>query len=470
MVFSSTVFLFIFLPVSYLIYLAVPGVKAKNIWLIIISLLFYAFGEPVTVFLMIGSVLANYIFARMIAHVKNYKKLWLVLSVIFNIGILCVFKYAGFFVETINAVLPVDLPVPHIRLPIGISFFTFQILSYVIDVYKDNSVVQKNFLNVLLYISLFPQLIAGPIVKYYDIARQIDNRKLTVDDTAYGIRRFIIGLSKKVLIANTVGAVSDAMFALQTADMSALTCWLGGIAYTLQIYYDFSGYSDMAIGLGHMLGFSFKENFNYPYTADSMQDFWRRWHISLSSWFKEYLYIPLGGNRKGKLRTALNKIAVFFFTGLWHGANMTFVVWGLAHGLFLMLESYKIIPLKKIKFRPVKRIYTLLVVCITFVIFRAENLSKAGIFISKMFTGFSVTTASLAAFTQQFSVFFVVILILAVIFSAPAVQLVEKKLSAGKKGAAAIEYGSYAVSLVMLVMCIVSLASSTFNPFIYLQF
>ncbi len=470
MVFSSTVFLFIFLPVSYLIYLAVPGVKAKNIWLIIISLLFYAFGEPVTVFLMIGSVLANYIFARMIAHVKNHKKLWLVLSVIFNIGILCVFKYAGFFVETINAVLPVDLPVPHIRLPIGISFFTFQILSYVIDVYKDNSVVQKNFLNVLLYISLFPQLIAGPIVKYYDIARQIDNRKLTVDDTAYGIRRFIIGLSKKVLIANTVGAVSDAMFALQTADMSALTCWLGGIAYTLQIYYDFSGYSDMAIGLGHMLGFSFKENFNYPYTADSMQDFWRRWHISLSSWFKEYLYIPLGGNRKGKLRTALNKITVFFFTGLWHGANMTFVVWGLAHGLFLMLESYKIIPLEKIKFRPVKRIYTLLVVCITFVIFRAENLSKAGIFISKMFTGFSVTTASLAAFTQQFSVFFVVILILAVIFSAPAVQLVEKKLSAGKKGAAAIEYGSYAVSLVMLVMCIVSLASSTFNPFIYLQF
>lgn len=470
MVFSSTVFLFIFLPVSYLIYLAVPGIKAKNIWLIIISLLFYAYGEPVTVFLMIGSVLANYIFARMIAHVKSHKKLWLVLSVIFNIGILCVFKYAGFFVETINAALPVELPVPHIRLPIGISFFTFQILSYVIDVYKDNSVVQKKFLNVLLYISLFPQLIAGPIVKYYDIAQQIDNRKLTVEDTAYGIRRFIIGLSKKALIANTVGAVSDAMFALQTADMSALTCWLGGIAYTLQIYYDFSGYSDMAIGLGHMLGFSFKENFNYPYTADSMQDFWRRWHISLSSWFKEYLYIPLGGNRKGKLRTALNKITVFFFTGLWHGANMTFVVWGLAHGLFLMLESYKIIPLEKIKFKPIKRIYTLLVVCVTFVIFRAENLSKAGVFISKMFTGFSVTTASFAAFTQQFSVVFVVTLILAVIFSAPCVKLVEKKLSDSKSAAAVIEYGSYAVSLVMLVLCMVSLASSTFNPFIYLQF
>ncbi len=470
MVFSSTVFLFIFLPVSYLIYLAVPGIKAKNVWLIIISLLFYAFGEPVTVFIMVFSVLINYILARVIAKAINHKKLPLVLAVVFNLGLLGVFKYAGFFTETLNTILPVNIPVPDIRLPIGISFFTFQILSYVIDVYRDNSVVQKNFLNVLLYISLFPQLIAGPIVKYYDVAQQIESRQITAKDTAYGVRRFIIGLSKKVLIANTVGAVSDRMFALEAADMSALTCWLGAIAYTLQIYYDFSGYSDMAIGLGHMLGFTFKENFNYPYTADSVQDFWRRWHISLSSWFKEYLYIPLGGNRKGKFRTALNRIIVFFFTGLWHGANMTFVVWGLLHGLFLMLESYKVIPLEKLKIKPVRHIYTLLEVTVTFVIFRAETLSKAFTFIAKMFTGFSVSAASLTAFGESFSIYFIVILILAVVFSTPISKHVENHLQKSKAGTLTADYGSYAVSFIMFAMCIITLASSTFNPFIYLQF
>ena len=470
MVFSSTVFLFIFLPVSYLMYVLLPGVKAKNIWLIVISLLFYGFGEPVTVFLMVFSVLVNYIIARLIVSSKSHKKLWLILGIIFNLGLLGVFKYAGFFTQTLNTVLHTSIPVPHIRLPIGISFFTFQILSYVIDVYKDNSVVQKNFLNVLLYISLFPQLIAGPIVKYYDIAQQIDNRKLTVSDTAYGVRRFIIGLSKKVLIANTVGSVSDAMFALPHDDMSALTCWLGAISYTLQIYYDFSGYSDMAIGLGHMLGFSFKENFNYPYTADSVQEFWRRWHISLSSWFKEYLYIPLGGNRKGKLRTAINRIIVFFCTGLWHGANFTFVVWGLLHGLFLMLESYKIIPLEKLKFKPIRHIYTMLVVITTFVIFRADTLSQAGLFISKMFTGFNVPTASLSAFTRQLSGFFIFILILAILFSAPAASKLRTSLEETKRGALIADHGSYAVSLVLAFLCIVTLASSTFNPFIYLQF
>ena len=469
MVFSSTVFLFIFLPVSYLIYLILPGNKAKNVWLIIISLLFYAFGEPITVFLMVFSVLVNYILARLIAAKAN-KKLWLVLSVVFDLGILCVFKYAGFFTETINAVLPVDLPVPQIRLPIGISFFPFQILSHVIDVYRDNSVVQKSFLNVLLYISLFPQLIAGPIVKYYDIAQQINGRKLTVSDAAYGVRRFIIGLSKKVLIANTVGAASDAMFALSQQDMSMPTCWLGAIAYTLQIYYDFSGYSDMAIGLGHMLGFSFKENFNYPYTAESMQDFWRRWHISLSSWFKEYLYIPLGGNRKGKFRTAINKIIVFFFTGLWHGANVTFVVWGLLHGLFPMLESYKAILLEKIKFKPLKHLYTMLVVIVTFVVFRAENLSQAGVFIAKMFTGISISAASLTAFSKQLSPLFIAVMILAVLLSSPLVGTIRKKLISAKHGEALVEYGFYAVSFALLLLCVISLASSTFNPFIYLQF
>ena len=473
MVFSSTVFLFIFLPVTYVLYLLMPGIKAKNVWLIVISLLFYAFGEPLTVFLMVFSVLANYIFARLIASNKH-KKPWLAAAVIFDLGILGVFKYAGFFVQTINAVLPVTLPVPQIRLPIGISFFTFQILSYVIDVYRDSSLVQKKFGNVLLYISLFPQLIAGPIVKYYDIAKQIGERRITAEETALGIRRFITGLSKKVLIANTVGAAADAMFALSAENMSAPTCWLGAVAYTLQIYYDFSGYSDMAIGLGHMLGFTFKENFDHPYIAASMQDFWRRWHISLSTWFKEYLYIPLGGNRKGRLRTAVNKIIVFFCTGLWHGANMTFVVWGLLHGLFLMLESYKAIPLEKLSakpLRPLKHIYTLLVVTVTFVIFRAETLTKAWQYIAAMFTGFTPNAASMSAFSQQLSPLFITAALTAVVFSAPVSAFVRGRAATLTKGRrAAASACAYAVSLVMLVLCIINLACATFNPFIYLQF
>ena len=473
MVFSSTVFLFIFLPVTYILYLIVPSIKGKNILLIITSLLFYAFGEPVTVFLMIFSVFVNYLMGIVISKSKGSGKSALVVSLIFDLLILCIFKYAGFFAETINAVLPVNIPVPNIRLPIGISFFTFQIMSYIIDVYKDKKLVQKSFLNVLLYISLFPQLIAGPVVKYYDVAKQIEDRRITVESTAIGIKRFICGLSKKVLIANTVGSVADAMFSLSGDELSILTCWLGGIAYTIQIYFDFSGYSDMAIGLGKMLGFTFKENFNYPYISETMQDFWRRWHISISSWFKEYLYIPLGGNRRGKLRTAVNKIIVFFFTGLWHGANMTFVVWGLVHGMFLMLESYKVIPLDKIKFKPIKHIYTMLVVIVTFVIFRAESLTQAWAFISKMFTGFDISISSKIVFFRQFDGYFVFILILGVLFSCPVVKMLSEKIMSKKDNAAlkrVCEGAGYAVTLAMLFLCVVSLASSTFNPFIYLQF
>lgn len=470
MVFSSTVFLFIFLPIVYILYLIIPKIKYKNILLIVSSLIFYAFGEPLAVFLMIFSVAVNYLAGIYIAKKNSKDKLALILSVIFNLSILCIFKYLGFFTQTINSLFSLNIPVPNIRLPIGISFFTFQILSYVIDVYRDKSLVQKKFGNLLLYISLFPQLIAGPVVKYYDISQQIDNRIISAENTALGIRRFIFGLSKKILIANTVGNTADAMFSLSGDDLSILTCWLGGISYVIQIYFDFSGYSDMAIGLGHMLGFDFKENFNYPYISESMQDFWRRWHISISSWFKEYLYIPLGGNRKGKLRTAVNKIIVFFFTGLWHGANMTFVVWGLIHGIFLMLESYKIIPLEKIKLKPLKHIYTMLVVTVTFVIFRADNLSYAMNFIGKMFTGFNISHQSLAIFAQQLTPIFLSALIAGIIFSMPVSRYAEKRFSVSAKSADTAEYISYAGTLVMLVLCIISLSSSTFNPFIYLQF
>lgn len=459
MVFSSTVFLFIFLPFTYLLYLIMPSVKAKNILLTAASLIFYAFGEPVTVFLMIFSVAVNYYAAVLISKNNRFCKLYFICAVIFNLLILGIFKYAGFFTETINSALHINIPVPDIRLPVGISFFTFQILSYVADVYKDKSLVQKKFLNVLLYISLFPQLIAGPVIKYYDISQQIENRSLTPEKTASGIKRFICGLSKKILIANTVGNTADTMFSLTGNDVGILTCWLGAAAYVIQIYFDFSGYSDMAIGLGKMFGFDFMENFNYPYTAENMRDFWRRWHISISSWFKEYLYIPLGGNRRGKFRTALNRIIVFFFTGLWHGANMTFIVWGLVHGLFLMLESYHIIPVDKIKSKLLKHLYTMLVVTVTFVIFRAENLSQAWLFIKEMFTGFNIDSQSLSIFTQQLSPLFAAVMAAGTVFSTPVIKKIKIP-----------EYVSYAGTLAMLIFCIISLSSSTFNPFIYLQF
>lgn len=312
MVFSSLVFLCIFLPTVFLLYTLVPSLKFRNGLLIVASLIFYAYGEPVYVLLMIFSSLLNYICARLVANENAKRKLVLVLAVVINLGILAVFKYSGFFVESLNSVTGLAIPVPQIDLPIGISFFTFQALSYVIDVYRKTVDAQKNYLYVLLYITFFPQLIAGPIVKYRDISEQIVDREQTAEKIADGMRRFICGLAKKVLIANTMGQTADIIFNAGNDYLSVVTAWLGALAYLFQIYYDFSGYSDMAIGLGKMFGFDFKENFNYPYGAVSVKDFWRKWHISLSTWFKEYLYIPLGGNRKGRMRAVLNRLIVFF--------------------------------------------------------------------------------------------------------------------------------------------------------------
>ena len=359
MVFSSTVFLFAFFPVTFIIYKLLPSIKSQNIFLVIASLVFYAYGEPVYVLLMLCSVLANYLFGRLVTCSKA-RRFWMVTAVLANLGVLAIFKYSAFLVQNINATAHFSLPVPQMHFPVGISFFTFQALSYVIDVYREPDTCQKNFIKLLLYISLFPQLIAGPIVKYHDIAAEIDSRTVTAKETAEGLRRFFCGLAKKVLIADVLGLAVDKIYALPAADLCAASAWFAAVAYALQIYFDFSGYSDMAIGMGQMFGFHFKENFNHPYYADSIQDFWRRWHISLSAWFKEYLYFPLGGNRKGKARTVLNKYIVFFCTGLWHGANWTFVLWGLYHGTFAMLEQLNIIPVKKIRCRPVKQFYACL--------------------------------------------------------------------------------------------------------------
>ncbi len=474
MVFSSLVFLCVFLPVVFVLHTLIPSLKVRNALLIIASLVFYAYGEPIFVILMLLSSAVNYLGALLITHIKKSKPI-LIFNIIFNLGMLVLFKYTPFIISTINSVFSSKLPVPEITLPIGISFFTFQALSYVVDVYKKKVEVQKNYFNVLLYISFFPQLIAGPIVKYKDISAEIVNRSVTIDGVSEGLRRFIFGLGKKVIIANTMALVADNIFSAPQNEINIITAWLGALAYMFQIYYDFSGYSDMAIGLGRMFGFNFKENFLYPYGADSVQDFWRRWHISLSSWFKEYLYIPLGGNRKGKVRTAINRIIVFFFTGLWHGANWTFIIWGLYHGLFLLFEEY--VP--KIKRMPkiIRHIYTLLVVCIGFVIFRADNISQGFFMISRMFAGYGSSSSAMSLAIQQLTPWFVFVFVMAIILCAPLKSVTIKirnnfdgSIKISQRTASAVQIVTYVIAFALLGWCMFRLSGDSYNPFIYFRF
>ena len=474
MVFSSLEFLCIFLPAVFLLYTVIPVHKVRNGLLIAFSLVFYAYGEPVYVLLMILSSLVNYLCALWIGKSEKQKKLPLIIAIVFNLGTLVLFKYTGMFVTAFNSVTHLSVPVPEIVLPIGISFYTFQALSYVIDVYRGEVGVQKNYFKVLLYISFFPQLIAGPIVKYRDIAGQIDNRSQSLEQIAQGLRRFVCGLAKKVLIANTMGQVADIIFAQSTSELGFLSAWLGAAAYLFQIYYDFCGYSDMAIGLGKMFGFTFKENFRYPYGARSVQDFWRRWHISLSTWFKEYLYIPLGGNRKGKARTALNRIIVFFFTGLWHGANWTFVLWGLWHGLFLLLEEY--LPFLKKLPKVLGHIYTMLVVLLGFVVFRADTIGYGFGYIGRMFSFGSPGSYDMSLALRQLTPWFIFIFVIAVIGCAPIRPLSDKirqKLYADGSASTAwriVSVALYCLAFAGLFFCILRLSPSGYNPFIYFRF
>lgn len=469
MVFSSMVFLCVFLPAVFLLYYMVPGIRAKNILLIVFSLMFYAYGEPVYVLLMIASTLMNYIFGRCIeGSGEKGRKAWLTVTVIVNLGVLAVYKYADMFISSVDSIFGLDIPLPGIELPIGISFFTFQAMSYVIDVYRCEVKAQKSYLNVLLYISFFPQLIAGPIVKYHDIQNQIDKRSASIPGIAMGLRRFIMGLAKKVLISNVAAAAADAVFSASAGEINIVSAWIGAVAYMMQIYYDFSGYSDMAIGLGHMFGFTFLENFRYPYVSVNIQEFWRRWHISLSTWFKEYLYIPLGGNRKGRVRTCLNKLIVFFATGLWHGANWTFVVWGLFHGFFLLLEEW--LPVKKLP-RILGHIYTLLIVCTGFVMFRADTLGQGLYVIGQMFTGYHFEHEAVVLGLNQLTPLFVATMMAAVIFMFPVKEVLEsKKNRAGKNARQFWEGAGYVGSMVLLVLSVMALAGGTYNPFIYFRF
>ena len=447
----------------FLLHWILPGIRAKNALLIAASLLFYAYGEPVYVLLMIASSFLNYVFGRLVAGgSEGGKKAVLAVAVVLNIGLLVVFKYAGFLAELANAA-GFSFPVPRIALPIGISFFTFQALSYVIDVYRGNAEAQKSFARVLLYISFFPQLIAGPIVKYHDIQERIDNRQVTAEHAALGMRRFIAGLSKKVLISNVMGLTADTLFAADHAGVNVLTAWIAALSYLMQIYFDFSGYSDMALGMGEMFGFSFRENFHYPYVSDSIREFWRRWHISLSGWFREYLYFPLGGNRKGRARTVFNKFVVFFCTGLWHGANVTFVVWGLYHGFLMMLEECLPAWKKRNLFSAaVRHVYALLAVTVGFVIFRADTMAQGLKFLREMFTGFHFEAGAVSLALQQLTPQYLATFAAAAVCCMPVKERLEKK-----KG---FDAAAWILSIAGLVLCLLSLSGGTYNPFIYFRF
>ena len=467
MVFSSAIFIFIFLPFVMISYQFLHKIRTKNIFLLIVSFIFYAFGQLSYIPLFLFSIFINYAAGRALGTLTNHRRLVVAISVAANLLVLGIFKYADFVVGTINDVTNAGLTMPNVILPVGISFFTFQGMSYVIDAYREPHLSSKSFLKVALYIAMFPQLVAGPIVIFSDVADQIDHRETSPQRSAMGIRRFIVGLSKKLFFANTLGAAVDQIYSLSPDMLDSRLAWMAAIFYATQIYFDFSGYSDMAIGMGHMFGFTFLENFNYPYISSSMKEFWRRWHISLSSWFRSYLYIPLGGNRKGKLRTVINKLIVFFATGLWHGASWNFVIWGLWNGLFMILED--IIPaIAKIpKF--IRLIGVLLITVTGFVVFRAENLTQAGEILSQMFSfDFTAEAGNVIGGMH--------LALLASCAAAVAATPVSAKLrgflsAQGRSGIRRAAVGlSYVGAAVMFVLCIMNLASNSFNPFIYYQF
>jgi alginate O-acetyltransferase complex protein AlgI len=470
--FSSTVFLFLFLPLTLTLYFLAPR-KLKNTVLLLASLFFYAWGEPKFVIFLLLSIVLNYIFALLVE--KNREKhvlvKWVVaVTVIANLSILIVFKYANFIVENLNNLLGTTIELGNIPFPLGISFFTFQGLSYVIDVYRKDAKAQRNLINMAMYKALFPQLIAGPIVRYVTVAHQIDDRKESIPKFAEGTKRFIIGLAKKMILANNCGWVADQVFAMPPGEISVGMAWIGIIAYSLQIYFDFSGYSDMAIGLGKMFGFDFLENFNYPYIARSATDFWRRWHISLSTWFKDYLYIPLGGNRGGTFMTYRNLFIVWMATGIWHGAAWTFIAWGVYYGVLIMLEKAFLLKLLKSIPRVFQHLYALLAVMIGWVFFRAETFTYGFDYLKVMFGA-----SGNPIWDQQASFYFAqygIIILIAIIAATPVFHwFKERFLKQGTVGATSgrdlVVTAGYAV---IFFLTLVSVVSSTFNPFIYFRF
>ena len=466
MLFSSIPFLFYFLPTVLLIYFIAPK-KLKNAVILLSSLFFYAWGEPKYVILMVVSVSIGYILGLLIEKFRGKKasKVFLVFSVLFSIGALGYFKYADFFIGNFNAVTGLSVPLLRIALPIGISFYTFQLLSYTIDVYRGDTPAQKNPITLAAYISLFPQLIAGPIVRYSDVALQLENRTHTFAKISDGIRRFILGLSKKILIANALGELCDIFRA--SDDKSVLFFWLYAVSFTLHIYFDFSGYSDMAIGLGKIMGFEFMENFNYPYISKSVTEFWRRWHISLGTWFRDYVYIPLGGNRVSKPRQFFNILVVWLLTGFWHGAEWNFPVWGLYFAVLLLIEkSFLLEKLKKSKV--ISHIYVMFLVIISFVIFNAEGMSGALGDLSAMF-GFSVLPSG-SAETFYYMKSYLIVIVIAIVGSTPLPKRIVEKIREKETGRKFVNIIEPLVCIVLFVMIVAYLVDGSFNPFLYFRF
>ncbi len=466
MVFSSFAFLWIFLPIV-LIGALVTRKKGSNLFLLIMSLLFYAWGEPKFVVLLLFSITMNYVGGLLIsaARSKSIRNLFLAVIIFSNLLLLAYFKYFNFFADILNNLLHQEIiPLRAIALPIGISFYTFQSISYIADLYRGTIEVQRNWIDLALYISFFPQLVAGPIVKYKDIAASLHSRELHLDETVKGLKRFCFGLAKKVLLANTLGYTVDEILSHPISDLSSLLCWTAALFYTLQIYFDFSGYSDMAIGLAKVLGFHFQENFNLPYISSSIREFWRRWHISLSTWFRDYLYIPLGGNRKGTARTLLNLCIVFFATGLWHGAQWNFVLWGLFHGAFLILE--RLLPVRDTNNRIrslLKHLYTLFIVCIGWVLFRADDLTMAAAQLRQMFFPAGNGYWNFWEIVDPVTFFiFIISLFLSLGFG--------RWLSTRFENRGNREALSGASAILCLFLSIVMLANASHNPFIYFRF
>lgn len=467
MVFSSLTFLMLFLPAVLLIYFAVPR-QGKNAVLFIFSLLFYAWGEPIYVGLMIFSTVLDYTCGWLVEKYRgtSKQKIGLLISVFTNLGLLFFFKYTDFFIGTINTVFGTDIAMLNLPLPIGISFYTFQTMSYTIDVYRGDAKVQKNILSFGAYVSLFPQLIAGPIVRYQDVADQLNERTHSFDRFGDGVKRFVTGLGKKVLLANNIGLLWDAISKTAAENLTTLAAWLGIIAFAFQIYFDFSGYSDMAIGLGKMFGFDFLENFNYPYTSKSVTEFWRRWHISLGTWFRDYIYIPLGGNRKGLPIQIRNIAIVWLLTGFWHGASWNYVLWGVFYGLLLMAE--KLFLLKWLKKAPafVGHIYTMFAVLFGWVLFAFEDLGKGVAFLKTMFGG-GAGFISNGTLYQILS--YLPLLIVCLVAATPLAKKIYGKLSCKAGEGVLLTVDSVRIAGIML-LSIAYLISGSYNPFLYFRF
>ena len=462
MLFSSIPFLYYFLPAVLILYFLVPR-GFKNAVLLVASLIFYGWGEPIYLLLMAASITLFYVCGLLIGRFENnqkIKKLWLTVSVVVSLTLLGIFKYADFFVTNFNAVTGLSIPLLRLALPIGISFYTFQCLSYTIDVYRGNVPAQKNLISFGAYVALFPQLIAGPIVRYVDVARELENRTHSWDDIALGLRRFIIGLSKKIILADNFALLASLF--RQSGEQSVLFSWMYALAFTLNIYFDFSGYSDMAIGLGRIFGFKFIENFNYPYISKSIQEFWRRWHMSLGSWFRDYVYIPLGGNRVSKSRWIFNTLTVWMLTGLWHGASWNFVLWGLMYALLLLLEKY--VPAMRKLPGVLGHFYVMLAVVLGFVLFNAEDMPQLGSDLSKMFglAGLPLTSAETWYYLRSYGVLFVA----GFIGATPLIRNLANRVSEKKIGAIL----EPVVLILLLVVCTAYLVDGSFSPFLYFRF